>query len=185
MGPLKYAKRERNILKQESSNSLHKDKIKTEWLTFPVHSTPFQIEKQTSTQASARVPTRGQRSSPGSSRPLDSWCMLRLRKGKKKKHDTDEAQTTSRNSSRTERTARADSADLLPELGDGAGQVGRIRQAVVGEAFLCVPGVVTALPRQLLHTERTCLNKRCTNIHINSSHSKFLAPFKKKRMLIV
>lgn len=91
--------------------------------------------------------------------------MLRLRKEKKqqKKHDTDEAQTTSRNSSRTDRTARVDSADLLPELGDGAGQVGRIRQAVVGEAFLCVPGVVTALPRQLLRTERTCLNKKVHN----------------------
>ena len=38
-------------------------------------------------------------------------------------------------------------ADLLPKLGDSAGQVGGIRQAVVGKTFVCVPGVVTALPR--------------------------------------
>lgn len=43
-------------------------------------------------------------------------------------------------------------ADLLPELSDCAGQVGGVRQTVVGEAFVCVPGVVTALPRKLLHT---------------------------------
>ncbi len=55
-----------------------KEKNWNESLTFPVHSTPFQIEKYTRTQASARVPTKGQRSSPGSSKPLDSWCMLRL-----------------------------------------------------------------------------------------------------------
>lgn len=38
-------------------------------------------------------------------------------------------------------------ADLLPELSDSAGQVGGICQTVVGKTFLCVPGVVTALPR--------------------------------------
>lgn len=43
-------------------------------------------------------------------------------------------------------------ADLLPELSDCAGQVGGVCQAVVGETFVCVPGVVTALPRKLLHT---------------------------------
>ena len=43
--------------------------------------------------------------------------------------------------------------DLLPELGDSTGQVGGVCQTVVGKAFLCVPGVITALPRQLLHTQ--------------------------------
>lgn len=44
-------------------------------------------------------------------------------------------------------------ADLLPELGYSAGQVGGVRQTVVGKTFLCVPGVITALPRQLLRTK--------------------------------
>lgn len=42
---------------------------------------------------------------------------------------------------------RASASDLLPELGDGAGEVGGVGQAVVREALLCVPGVVAALPR--------------------------------------
>ncbi len=48
-------------------------------------------------------------------------------------------------------TAGRHLADLLPELCDGAGQVGGVRQTVVGKTFLRVPGVITALPRQLLH----------------------------------
>lgn len=43
-------------------------------------------------------------------------------------------------------------SDALPELRDGAGEVGGVAQAVVGEALLRVPGVVAALPRQLLRT---------------------------------
>lgn len=46
--------------------------------------------------------------------------------------------------------------DLLPELGDGAGQVGGVSQAVVREAFWSVPRVVAGLPRQLLHSQ-SCL----------------------------
>lgn len=42
---------------------------------------------------------------------------------------------------------RNTNVDLLPELSDSAGQVGGICQTVVGKTFLCVPGVVTALPR--------------------------------------
>lgn len=38
-------------------------------------------------------------------------------------------------------------SDALPELRDGAGEVGGVAQAVVGEALLRVPGVVAALPR--------------------------------------
>lgn len=38
-------------------------------------------------------------------------------------------------------------SDALPELCDGAGEVGGVAQAVVGEALLRVPGVVAALPR--------------------------------------
>lgn len=44
-------------------------------------------------------------------------------------------------------------ADLLPELGDGAGQVGGVCQTVVTKTFIRVPGVIAALPRQLLHTK--------------------------------
>lgn len=44
--------------------------------------------------------------------------------------------------------------DLLPELCDGAGQVGGVCQAVVGKAVLRVPVVITALPRKLLHTKQ-------------------------------
>jgi len=40
--------------------------------------------------------------------------------------------------------------DVLPELGDGAGEVGGVAQGVVGEAVVGVPGVPTALPRQVL-----------------------------------
>lgn len=43
------------------------------------------------------------------------------------------------------------SANVLPELCDGAGQVGGVCQAVIGEAAFGVPGVITALPRQLLN----------------------------------
>lgn len=39
------------------------------------------------------------------------------------------------------------SLNALPELRDGAGEVGGVAQAVVGEALLRVPGVVAALPR--------------------------------------
>lgn len=38
-------------------------------------------------------------------------------------------------------------SDALPELRDGAGEVGGVAQAVVGEALFRVPGVVAALPR--------------------------------------
>lgn len=41
---------------------------------------------------------------------------------------------------------------LLPELSDGARQVGGVFQTVVGETVLRVPVIVTALPRQLLQT---------------------------------
>lgn len=41
--------------------------------------------------------------------------------------------------------------NLLPELGDSAGQVGGVRHAVVGKTVVCVPVVITALPRKLLH----------------------------------
>lgn len=42
---------------------------------------------------------------------------------------------------------------LLPELGDSTGQVGGVRQTVVAKTLVSVPGVITALPRQLLHTK--------------------------------
>lgn len=44
--------------------------------------------------------------------------------------------------------------DLLPELCDGAGQVGGIGQAVVGKTVLRVPVVLAALPRKLLDTKQ-------------------------------
>lgn len=43
---------------------------------------------------------------------------------------------------------------VLPELRDGAGEVGGVCQAIVGEALLCVPGVVAALPWQLLQAKQ-------------------------------
>lgn len=44
--------------------------------------------------------------------------------------------------------------DVLPELGDGAGEVGGVAQGVVGEAAVGVPGVSTALPWQVLHQHK-------------------------------
>lgn len=54
---------------------------------------------------------------------------------------------------------RQEHADLLPELSDSAGQVSGVCQTVVGKTFLCVPGVITALPRQLLHTQKAAENE--------------------------
>lgn len=45
--------------------------------------------------------------------------------------------------------------DVLPELGDGAGEVGGVLQGVVGEAAVGVPGVPAALPRQVLGSMHT------------------------------
>lgn len=44
--------------------------------------------------------------------------------------------------------------DVLPELGDSAGQVGGVIQGVVGEAAVCVPGIPTVLPWQVLHRHK-------------------------------
>lgn len=68
-------------------------------------------------------------------------------------------------------------ADLLPELGDGAGQVGGVCQTVVTKAFFRVPGVIAALPRQLLHTKtHTRVNKtRLQQLRILISISRLLA----------
>lgn len=51
-------------------------------------------------------------------------------------------------------------SDLLPELYHGAGHVGGVDDAVVGEAAVGVPGVVTLFPRQCLQrhsgTDKPC-----------------------------
>lgn len=44
--------------------------------------------------------------------------------------------------------------DVLPELGDGTGEVSGVAQRVVGEAAVSVPGVPTALPWQFLHQHK-------------------------------
>lgn len=44
--------------------------------------------------------------------------------------------------------------DVLPELGDSAGEVGGVVQGVVGEAAVGVPGVPAVLPRQVLHQHK-------------------------------
>lgn len=50
--------------------------------------------------------------------------------------------------------------DLLPELSNSAGKVAGICQTVVGKTFLCVPGVITALPGQLLQTRTHAKTKK-------------------------
>lgn len=52
-------------------------------LTFPVHPTPFQMQKYTKIQAIASVIANGQRIWPGFSSPSVIWCMLRLKSEKK------------------------------------------------------------------------------------------------------
>lgn len=43
---------------------------------------------------------------------------------------------------------------LLPELHDGAGQVGGVHNAVVCEASLCVPWIVAGFPWKLLQIKK-------------------------------
>lgn len=64
-------------------------------------------------------------------------------------------------------------ADLLPELSDSTGQVGGVCQTVVGKTFLCVPGVITALPRQLLHT-KTCAYSKYSPIALKYDKCKYI-----------
>lgn len=44
--------------------------------------------------------------------------------------------------------------DVLPELGDSAGEIGGVAQGVVGEAVVSVPGIPAALPRQVLRQHK-------------------------------
>lgn len=55
---------------------------------------------------------------------------------------------------------RVSCGNLLPELGDSAGEVRGVCQTVVGKAFVCVPGVIAALPRQLLHTQTYSMHEQ-------------------------
>lgn len=69
--------------------------------------------------------------------------------------------------------------DVLPELGDGAGEVGGVLQGVVGEAAVGVPSVPAALPRQVLGSMHTVST---TSAFFQTANPLFIYLFISKRM---
>lgn len=62
---------------------------------------------------------------------------------------------------------------LLPELHDGARHIGGVCHAVVGEAFVCIPRVVTRFPGELLKQDIS--NRKIPETALQESRQPSLA----------